>query len=107
MAAKAKSGAKSRTAKADEPRTFSLHWGTGIIEEEAQIGATYHNPTIQLLTFTEGPAKGTHEIRFCHYNHRGMFQRSPLIIDEKDIPALRKALGETPKLKRLLKKLVE
>ena len=99
--------AKSLAPKAAEPRTFSLHWGNGIIEEQAQIGATYHNPTIQLLTFTEGPAKGTHEIRFCHYNHRGMFQRSPLIIDEKDLPALRKALEATPKLKRLLKKLVE
>ena len=98
--------AKSPAPKAAEPRTFSLHWGAGIIEEQAQIGATYHNPTIQLLTFTDGPAKGTHEIRFCHYNHRGMFQRSPLIIDEKDLPALRKALEATPKLKRLLKKLV-
>ena len=98
--------AKSPASKTAEPRTFALHWGTGIIEEEVRIGSTYHNPTIQLLTFTEGSAKGTHEIRFCHYNHRGQFQRSPLIIDEKDIPALRQALNETPKLKRLLKKLV-
>ena len=99
--------ATKKAAAIREPRTFALHWGTGIIEEEAQIGAEYHNPTIQLLTFTEGAAKGTHEIRFCHYNHRGMFQRSPLIIDEKDLPALRKALDATPKLKRLLKKLVD
>jgi len=99
--------ARSPATKAVEPKTFALHWGTGIIEEEAQIGATYHNPTIQLLTFTEGAAKGTHEIRFCHYNHRGMFQRSPLIIDKNDIPALRKALGKTPKLRKLLKKLVD
>jgi hypothetical protein len=98
--------AKTPASKKAEPRSFTLHWGTGIIEEEAKIGATYHNPTIQLLTFTEGAAKGTHEIRFCHYNHRGMFQRSPLIIDEKDIPELRKALKATPKLAKLLKKLV-
>lgn len=98
--------AKSSAATSAEPRTFSLHWGKGIIEEEAQIGAEYHNPTIQLLTFTEGAAKGTHEIRFCHYNHRGMFQRSPLIVDEKDLPALRQALKKTPKLAKLLKKLV-
>ena len=98
---------KKPAAAKQEPRTFSLHWGNGIIEEEAQIGATYHNPTIQLLTFTDGPAKGTHEIRFCHYNHRGMFQRSPLIIDENDLPALRKALDAAPKLRRLLKKLVD
>ena len=99
--------AKSPASKAAEPRTFSLHWGTGIIEEEVRIGSTYHHPKIQLMKFTEGGAKGTREIRFCHYNHRGQFQRSPLIIDETDIPDLRKALNETPKLKRLLKKLVE
>jgi hypothetical protein len=99
---------KAKTpTKGAEPKTFSMHWGNGIVEEEAQIAATYHNPTIQLLKFTEGSAKGTREIRFCHYNHRGQFQRSPLIIDEKDIPALREALDATPKLKKLLKKLVD
>ena len=50
-------------------KTFSLHWGSGIVEEEAQIGTEYHVPTIQLLKFTDGEAKGTYEIRFCHYNH--------------------------------------
>lgn len=98
--------AKAPAPKAKEPKTFSMHWGNGIIEEEVRIGSTYHEPTIQLLTFTEGSAKGTREIRFCHYNHRGQFQRSPLIIDEKDIPELRKALSATPKLRELLKKLV-
>lgn len=92
---------KSRVAK-----TFSLHWGSGEIEEEAQIATQYHRPTIQLLKFTDGEAAGSFEIRFCHYDHRGRFQRSPLIIDEQDIPALRKALAETPKLKRLLEKLL-
>ena len=91
---------------AAEPKTFSLHWGKGVIEEEVQIGATYHRPTIHLLKFTEGQAAGTREIRFCHYDHRGRFQRSPLIIDEKDIPALRKAIDGAPKLKKLLTKLV-
>ena len=51
--------------------------------------------------------QGTYEIRFCHYNHQGGFQRSPLIIDEKDIPKLRKALEATPKLKNMLKKLFD
>lgn len=101
MAAKAKA-----KTKAAEPKTFSLHWGSGIIEEEVQIASTYHRPTIQLLTFTEGAAKGTHEIRFCHYDHHGRFQRSPLIIDEDAIPELRKALKETPKLAKMFKKLV-
>ncbi len=88
-----------------QPKTFSLHWGRGIIEEEAQIGTPYHRPTIQLLKFLQGQAAGTYEIRFCHYDHRGRFQRSPLIIDEKNIPALRKALQSTLKLKRLLSRL--
>jgi hypothetical protein len=85
-----------------QPKKFSLHWGRGIIEEEAQIITPYHRPTIQLLKFLRGQASGTYEIRFCHYDHHGRFQRSPLIIDEKDIPKLRRALQSTPKLKRLL-----
>jgi len=87
-------------------KTFSLHWGSGLIEEEAQIATAYHRPTIQLLKFTAGEAAGTYEIRFCHYDHHGRFQRSPLIIDEKDVPALKKALAATPKLRRLLARLV-
>ena len=67
----------------EKVKTFSLHWGSGIVEEEAQIGTEYHVPTIQLLKFTDGEAKGTYEIRFCHYNHQGGFQRSPLILMKK------------------------
>jgi hypothetical protein len=87
-------------------RSFSLHWGSGIIEEEVRVGSTYHQPAIQLLKFTEGAAAGAREIRFCYYDHHGRFQRSPLIIDEKDIPNLRKALKSAPRLGRLLAKLV-
>ena len=67
-------------------KTFSLHWGSGIVEEEAQIQCEYHIPTIQLLKFTEGEAKGTWEIRFCHY---------------------KRALEKTPKLKKLLAQMVK
>ena len=94
-----------RRSKPETRKTFALHWGTGVIAEEAQIATEHHRPTIQLLEFTEGAAKGTREIRFCFYDHRGRFQRSPLIIDEADLPALRRALEATPKLKRLLAKL--
>jgi len=94
-----------RSSKPIKPKTFSLHWGTGVIVEEAQISTEHHRPTIQLLEFTAGAAKGAREIRFCYYDHRGRFQRSPLIIDANDIPALRDALKATPKLKRLLAKL--
>jgi hypothetical protein len=90
-----------------QARTFSLHWGSGIIEEEVQIATPYHRPTLQLLKFTEGEAAGTYEIRFCHYDHHGRFQRSPLIIDEKDLPALRDALKAAPTLRRLLAGLVK
>ncbi len=86
-------------------KTFSLHWGSGVIEEEAQIETPYHRPTIQLLKFTAGAAAGTYEIRFCHYDHHGRFQRSPLILDVKDLPRLRAALRRTPKLRRLLARL--
>jgi hypothetical protein len=98
--------AKASGAKTSGAKTFSLHWGSGVIEEEVQIVTPHHRPTLQLLTFTDGEAAGTCEIRFCHYDHRGRFQRSPLIIHEKDLPALRKALADAPKLRRLLGKLL-
>lgn len=94
-----------RRSKDKTPKSFSLHWGTGVIAEEAQIATEHHRPTIQLLEFTAGAATGAREIRFCFYDHQGRFQRSPLIIDAGDIPALREALKTTPKLRRLLAKL--
>ena len=94
--------ATKRTAK-----TFALHWGTGVIEEEAQITTPYHRPTIQLLKFTEGKAKGSYEIRFSAYTHSGRFQRMPLIVDERDLAPLRKALKTTPRLRKLLAQLLE
>ena len=90
-----------------QPKTFSLHWGSGIVEEEAQIQCEYHTPTIQLLKFTEGEAKGTYEIRFCHYNHEGRFQRSPLILDARDASRMKQALEKTPKLKTFLARMVK
>ena len=89
----------------NKAKTFSLHWGSGVIEEEVQILTPYHVPTIKLLKFTKGEASGAYEIRFCHYDERGRFQRSPLIIDANDIPRFRKALQSAPKLRRLLRKL--
>jgi hypothetical protein len=84
------------------PKTFALHWGSGVIEEEVQITSRYHRPTVQLLKFTAGEAKGTYEIRFCYYDHNGRFQRGPLIVGEHDLPALREALAKAPRLKTLL-----
>ena len=89
------------------PKSFSLHWGSGIVEEEAQFATAYHCPTVQLLKFTAGDAAGRRAVRFCHYDRRGGFQRSPLIIDADDIPALRAALQQTPQLRKLLAQLVK
>src|SRR4030095_8115462 len=100
MAAKQKTVAKPAKAK-----TFNLHWGSGIVEEEATITTPYHKPSIQLLKFTDGEAKGQYEIRFCFYDHRGRFQRSPMILDERSLAEMRAALAATPKLKQLLAKL--
>lgn len=77
-----------RTRSKETQKRFSLHWRSGIIEEEVQITTLYHRPTIQLLKFLEGEAAGTYEVRFCHYDHHGHFQRSPLILDEKDFRRL-------------------
>ncbi len=88
------------------PKTFSLHWGSGIIEEELQVATPYHRPTIQLLKFTDGQAKGSYEIRFCSYDHRGRFMRMPLIIDAGETGEIRAALKGTPKLKKLLAKMI-
>ena len=87
-------------------KTFSLHWGSGVVAEEVQIETPYHRPTIQLLKFTAGKAKGTYEIRFCTYDHRGRFQRMPLIVDARDLAPLRSALKTAPRLRRLLKQLL-
>jgi len=93
------------TSSKPQPKSFSLHWGSGIIEEEAQCATPYHRPTIQLLKFTAGEAAGDYAVRFCHYDHHGRFQRAPLIIAEDDLPALKQALQQTPKLRRLLAQL--
>jgi hypothetical protein len=88
------------------PRPFEMHWGQGEIIEEATFSGEYHEPTIQLLAYTEGEAAGSYSIRFCSYNHRGQFQRSPLMLSEAEIEGLRKALHETPRLRDILHQLI-
>jgi len=89
------------------PRKFSLHFGSGVVAEEATCSGEYHEPTIQLLDFQEGDAAGTIMLRFCSYNHRGGFQRDPLLLSESDVGALREALRKTPRLHELLRRLIE
>jgi hypothetical protein len=88
------------------PRPFEMHWGSGEIVEEASCVGEYHEPTIQLMRYTVGPAAGSFSLRFCSYSHRGAFQRSPLMVGPEDLEGLRKALQETPELRAILKELV-
>jgi hypothetical protein len=87
-------------------RRFSVHWGAGVVEEEIRVHSQYHQPAIQLLRFTEGAASGSIEIRFCYYSHAGRFQRSPLIIGEDDLPRIKGALKQAPKLRQLLRRMI-
>ena len=88
------------------PRSFSYHWGTGQVVEEAAFTGRHHEPVIQLLEYDEGEAAGTRSIRFCFYNLDGRFQRSPLLVGEDELDGLRSALAQAPRLRALLKRLV-
>lgn len=85
------------------PRPFSFHWGGGQIVEEAFTVAQWNEPTVQLLQYDNGGFT----VRFCSYNHAGMFQRGPLMVDENELASLKEALNKTPRLRALLKKMVE
>lgn len=88
-------------------KKFSFHWGSGVIAEEAQAEGHWHRPTLQLMEYTDGEAKGMLSVRFCTYTPRGRFSRSPLMLSQDDIELMRAALKETPRLRGLLKRLVE
>lgn len=89
------------------PRPFEMHWGRGEIVEEASFSGEYHEPTIQLLHYTEGEAAGSYSVRFCSFNHRGMFQRSPLMLGDAEIAGLSRSLRQTPRLLSILRQLVD
>lgn len=89
------------------PRPFKMHWGGGEIVEEASADCEHHEPAIQLLEYREGEAAGRRVLRFCYYSPDGRFQRSPMMLGEDDIAGLRAALKTTPKLRALLRKLVQ
>jgi hypothetical protein len=87
----------------DVPRPFAMPWGKGEIVEEATTVDEWHEPAIQLLRYDDG----SYSVRFAHYDHRGRFQRSPLMMSAKSMTALRRALKGTPRLHSLLRRLVE
>lgn len=93
-------------AEREVPRPFKFHWGGGEIIEEACYAGRYTEPAIQLLEYEGHP--GAYGIRFCYYNHNGRFQRSPMMLDgEESFEGMRAALRDTPKLRELLRKLVD
>ena len=85
------------------PRPFELHWGKGQIVEEAAYSGEHHEPSMQLLQFDDG----YFSIRFCYYDHAGRFQRSPLIVNDSEMEGMRAALKGTPRLREMLRKLVQ
>ena len=85
------------------PRPFEVHWGKGLIVEEATYNGEHHQPAIQLLEFEDG----TLTLRFCYYDDAGRFQRSPLMVGRDEVAGLRNALANTPRLRALLKDMIE
>ena len=88
------------------PRAFSLQWGSGKVIEEAAIEGGLHAPALQLLSYEDGEKKGQMSIRFAAYDTDGELERRPLIINERELSALKRELDRSPKMKALLKKLV-
>ncbi len=89
------------------PRPFNLLWGSGRVIEEAAIEGGLHAPALQLLAYDEGEKKGQLAVRFAAYDPEGELERRPLIINERELAALRRELDQTPRMKALLKRLLE
>ena len=89
------------------PRAFSLLWGSGRIIEEAAIEGGLHAPAFQLLLYEQGEKAGQHAIRFAAYDPEGELERRPLIVNEREIAALKREIDRSPRMKALLKQLVE
>lgn len=87
-------------------RPFTMHWGSGQIAEEAAFAGRHKESRIQLMDYT-GDAAGSWSVRFCYYSLQGRFQRGPLMMDDGEIEGLREALASTPRLRAILKRLVE
>lgn len=90
-----------RTARVSRqvPRPFEMPWGKGEIVEEATAIGEWSEPAIQLLRYDDG----TEGVRFCQYDHRGRFRRSPMMVSATMLRDLGAALDSTPRLRRLLR----
>lgn len=85
------------------PRPFSFHWGSGNVVEEAWMVGEWHEPAIQLLEYDDGSLA----VRFAAYSHHGAFQRSPLMVGPDELAGLKASIQECPRLRALLKELVD
>ena len=90
-----------KTTSRELPRPFAMPWGTGEIVEEATAVGEWSEPSIQLLRYDDG----TETIRFCQYDHRGRFRRSPMMVDGKLLRALGRSLAQPKRLKALVTRL--
>jgi hypothetical protein len=81
-----------------------MHWGAGQIVEEATARGEHAEPAIQLMEYDDGAG---YSVRFCYYSLDGRFQRSPMMLSKDTIAGLRASLKNTPKLRAILRKLVE
>jgi hypothetical protein len=84
------------------PRPFTMPWGSGTVVEEVSGTTEWHEPVIQLLRYEDG----SEAVRFCSYNHRGGFQRSPLIVSAADLSTFRDAIADSPRLLELLRSML-
>jgi hypothetical protein len=89
------------------PRPFKYPWGSGEIVEEASAHREHSEPTLQLLEFQDTGHGGYLMVRFCSYTPKGAFRRHPMLAGEDDLGQLRDALKDTPRLRSLLRTLVE
>ncbi|MDA0301394.1 MAG: hypothetical protein O2822_02605 [Chloroflexi bacterium] len=64
-------------------------------------------PSIQLLHYELGERKGQSAVRFVAYDEEGHLEQRPLIVNEREIAALRGEIARSPRLRALLKRLVE
>lgn len=89
------------------PRAFTLPWGSGLVLEEAAIEGGLHSPSIQLLHYELGDRKGQMAIRFAAYDDDGHIEQRPLMVNEREFAALKAEIERSPRLRALLKRLVE
>ena len=88
-------------------RPFALPWGAGEVVEEVAIRADAdghsRRPSIQLLAYGHAGACR----RCCYYDDRGRFGRGPMLLRPDDITDLRAALADAPRIRALLRALVD